>query len=308
MRGATRYSLLLADFTVVPTNAAWSFIAALGASYIVAGIALGVVGPLLQWVLHVDEFVNAIFYGPRNIGLSGIDIAATLSVATTLAAIAAITVARKSDGRWALVLYAAFVLFAATLAITRAIDFERITASHPGFYVLSVLDMPLGAAITFLPAAIVVILGLVMPVQRRVAATGSNNAVLECAGVYALAGVIATFALLSPQNRDLLFGPYLLTSLDAAPHALVVVAQAILAGLTYALRSRIGVTRTAVLVLFAVGVAAALPTDLTPIGLALFAGWSYVPLSLVIVPVLTVLVVVAISLARHGTSRHSRNV
>ena len=92
----------------------------------IISIALGVVGPLLQWVLHVDEFVNAIFYGPRTIGLSGIDMAATLSVATTLAAIAAITVARKSDGRWALVPYVALVLITATLAITRAIP------AHPG--------------------------------------------------------------------------------------------------------------------------------------------------------------------------------
>ena len=292
---------------MVPTSSPWSFVAAVGASYIVAGITLAVVGPLLEWVLRFDEFVNAIFYGPRSIGLSGIDTATTLSMATILGALVATFVARRSDGRAAVVLYAALVVSTAALAVTHAIAYQRDIALRPGFYVLSALDMPLGAMLTFLPAVFVVIVGLVAPVRPHAATTRTTNAVLECAGAYGLAGIVASLALLPSQSTYLLLTPYLLTTLDAGPHAAVVVSQAIVAAVTYALRSRVRFSPSTLLVLLATGVAAALPTDITPIGLTVFAGWTYVPLSLVLIPLTTLLLIVAASEAHRRTGLSRRH-
>jgi hypothetical protein len=255
-------------------------LAAVGAAYLITSLALAVLTPLLQWILNLDQLVNRLTFPPPP---TGVGLAATWSLALAAGAAVAAAVTRRNSSRIAFGLYAAFVAGAAAIRIAYAIRARNEAIG--GFTVVHVGNVPEATAAIFVPPAIALILG--WRLARASESGARDQAGLEAAGGYAL---VAIAALAAVGGLELLTPPYSVVSLPALGHAAVVVIQSLAAGSIYAVRAP-GPLRAATLVMFAcIGLAAALPTEVMPIALTLFLDWTYVPLSLVLVPLGTAVV------------------
>ena len=90
----------------------------------------------------------------------------------------------------------------------------------------------------------------------------------------------------------LTFAPYATVGMDATPHGAVLVAQSIVAGAVCAVRGG-RVTPRAVAAFALMGFAGVAYADVMPIYNTLFLDWTYVPVSLVAVPLASAVIGVA---------------
>jgi hypothetical protein len=262
------------------TGAGWAFLASVGAAYFVSSLAMTILGPLLQWIINLDQVLNHLTFPPPPVGIG---IAATWGLSVALGAFVGIGVARVASGTVAAALYASFI------AVTAGIEVARAIAQHEqainGFTVVSVGNVPVATALMFLPAGLALVAGWAASGRVR-PGPGRANGALECAGAYALVAVAGST--LSPY-ADLLTGPYSAVYLDSQRHGAIVLAQSLAAGAVYAMRAPRPLSYRALIVFGLIGLAGVLPTDVMPILFTLFLHWTYIPLSLIVVPLATAL-------------------
>jgi hypothetical protein len=275
---------------IARTGSGWAFLAAVGAAYLVSALALTILTPLLQWVINLDQVLNKVTFPPPPVGIG---MAATWGLSVAAGAFVGVAVARAAGGPVAAALYASVVVLTAAIVVARAIGAaQRMIDS---FTIISVGNVPWATALTFLPAGLALVAGWAAGGWLRRGA-GRANAALESAGAYSLVAVAgSTFG----PYPDLLTGPYSIVGLDAQRHGAIVLTQSLAAGALYAMRTRRPPSFGAVLVFALIGLAAVLPTDVMPILFTLFLDWTYVPLSLMFVPLATAVV----GLAAVGASR-----
>jgi hypothetical protein len=271
---------------IARTGAGFAFLAAVGAAYLVSAIALTVLTPLLQWVINLDQVLNHVTFPPPPIGIG---MAATWGLSVAVGALVGIAVARAAGGMRAAALYASFVVLTAVIVIARAVDAQAKMIGS--FTIISVGNVPSATALMFLPAGLALVAGWAAG-GRLPPAGGRANGALESAGAYSLVAVAGS--VLGPYP-DLLTGPYAIVGFDAQRHGAIVLAQALAAGATYAIRAPRPFSLGAAIVFALSGLAAVLPTDVMPILFTLFLDWTYVPLSLVLVPLVTAIVGLALA-------------
>jgi hypothetical protein len=252
----------------------------------VSSLALTVLTPLLQWVINLDQVLNRVTFPPPPVGIG---MAATWGLSLAAGGLVGVAVARVAGGRVAAALYVSFVVTTAAIVVARAFDAQRRTIDS--FTIISVGNVPSATALMFLPAGLALVVGWAAGGRLR-AAGGRANGALESAGAYSLVGVAGSA--LGPFP-DLLTGPYSIVGFDAQRHGAIVLAQALAAGATYAMRAPRPFSLGAAIMFALIGLAAVLPTDVMPILFTLFLDWTYVPLSLMLVPPVTAVVGLALA-------------
>ena len=267
---------------IARTSAFFGFLGATGAAFVVAGLVSGVLAPLLLWGLHFDELVNSFFYGPHTIGVSGIDSATTVALSLAAAAAAAVFVARRASGRAGVALYGVLVVATAVSSVLASVMYVR-SLTGECCVIITVENYPIGVALMFAPALLVITYALIRPAGG--ATPSGSNALLEAAGTYAIVGMVAAAAVFRDVRLPLLLSPYGLAGLDATPHAAVVFAETAAAAVIYAARARAPSLAGALAFATILGIAAVLLTELDPLVGVVFFQHSYIPQSLVLVPV-----------------------
>lgn len=259
------------------SRAGWAFVAAIGVTYLVTSFALALLTPLLQWVLQLDQLVNRLTFPPPP---AGIGHAATWGLSIAAGAGFGAGVARADGGRIAAGAYAAFLFANGAVVVWQAIEQQRDAIDS--FTIVAVGNVPEASALMFLPAGIAVLLGWIAGGRARRNSDGPN-AGLVAAGAYALVGM-AAWSLISGRYFEALTASYSIVQFDAPLHAGIVAAQSAVAGSVFAIRAQRAVRARDLGLFVLIGIAGVLPTDIMPILLTLFLDWSYVPLSLALVP------------------------
>jgi len=275
------------------TNPFWALAAALGATYLVVGLALAVRELALPRARELEMALTN-----RTIYVAGIPDSILLALGMGVGTAVGAFVAGRANGLRAVVLFGGLVAGAAMLFVADAIAREQRLRTSECCWVATVGDVPLAAAAMFVPALLGVVAGAVL--ARRGVTHPGRNAGVEAAGTYAIIGAIAVLALL-PSGWFLL-APYGTVALEPTAHALTVIAQSVVAATVYVLRGGIvGVRAVALVALMGlVGVAYA---DLLEIWYTLFLDHHYVPVSLIAVPVASAVLAAAILLVATLTRR-----
>lgn len=263
------------------TTTVWALIAAIGVSYLVTGLALGVRELALPLARELELTLTN-----RTVYLAGVPEAILFAVAIALGGTAAAFVARRAGGGRSVALYLAFVGLEAALLIADAIAREQRLRGADCCIVASVADMPLAMAAMMLPTAVGVPIGAAAA-RSRAAQPGANT-FLEAAGAYASAGAAATVIALGMPVSALVFAPYATVQLGSVPHALTVGLQVGAAAIVFALRGA-GTAPRVLTAFAAMGLAGVAHFDLLEIWFTLFLDHKYVPVSLVVVPVASAL-------------------
>ena len=218
----------------------------------------------------------------RTVYVASIPETVLLALALGVGAAVGALVARRAGGLRAVMALGLVFGSAAVLVVLDAIAREQRLRTSQCCVVVTVADIPLAAAAMFAPAFVGIALGAWLARVR--AARPGTNALLEAAGAYALVGAVAALAL-SPYAWSVL-APFATVALEPAPHALALVAQVTLAAIVYVVRAPEPRLRAAGL--FALmGFAGVAYADLLEIWFTLFLDHHYVPLSIVVVPVVS---------------------
>lgn len=241
----------------------------------------------------------------RTVYVASIPESVLLALALAAGGAVGALVARRAGGLFAVLALALLVGSATVLVVLDAIAREQRIRTSPCCVVMSVVDIPLAAAAMFAPAFVGIALGALL--ARARAARPGTNALLEAAGAYALVGAIVALAL-SPYAWFVL-APFATVALEPVPHALALIAQVTLAAIVYVVRAPAPTVRAAGL--FALmGFAGVAYADLLEIWFTLFLDHHYLPLSLVVVPVVSgalaaalIRVAQAVGAGRAGASR-----
>lgn len=252
----------------------WALAAAIGATYLVVGLALAVRELALPLARDVEMAVTN-----RTIYFAGIPDSVLLALSLGIGAAVGGFVARRAGGLAAVAALAGLFGGAALLGVVDAIGREQRLGTSQCCVVASVGDVPLAAAAMFVPALLGIGIGALLARDR--ATHPGTNALVEAAGTYAIVGGMATLAL-SPYAWFVL-APYGTVALEPVAHVLTLILQVVVAAMVYLLRAdTVGLRAAAV---FAVmGLAGVAYFDLLEIWFTLFLDHHYVPVSLVVVP------------------------
>lgn len=219
------------------------------------------------------------------------DRATPLWCALAVGAFAGSAVARAAGGPLGVVAFGAYLAAGAAITVGwEALYEEAIKGSN--FYFITVSAVQL--ALWQVPSAIAVVLGSVAG-ARLARGTQGTNAFLEAVGAYT---VVAAIALpLFGGIVDPRLAPYSVTFAPAAVHVPFVLGQAIAAGAVLALRWRGPMRPFALAGAFAaVGLVSVMPDDFTTLVGAVRFNWTeYWPQSLILVPLVTAAVVLAVA-------------
>lgn len=238
-------------------------------------------------VTSVAYSVSAPIYSFIDFG----DRATPLWSALALGASAGAAVARAAGGPVGAISFAAYLTVGAAITVGReALYEEAIKGSN--FYFITVSAVQL--ALWQVPSAIAVLLGSLVGTRIARGAHGTN-AFLEAAGAYSIVATIPLVlfgGLIDPR-----VAPYSVTFAPAAIHIPFVLGQAIAAGTVLALRWRGPMRPFAVAGAFAaVGLASVMPDDFTMLVDKFRFNWTeYWPQSLILVPLATAAVVLAVA-------------
>jgi hypothetical protein len=278
------------------THALWALLAAIGASYLITGLALVLRELALPKAREVELALTN-----RTIYLAGIPEAVLFAIAIAVSATTAAFVARRAGGAAAALLYVALMALAAVAVVVEAITREGRLRGSECCVVATVADMPLAAGAMFLPAAVGAAVGTM--VARRRSERPGTNALLEAAGAYGAVGGLAVFAFGAPASM-LVFAPYATLMLAALPHALALLSQIVIASAVYVVRR--GTFAPRMLGAFALmGLAGVAYFDVLEIWFTLFLDHRYVPVSLFVVPLASVALGAAAVLAWRSIARRS---
>ena len=262
------------DGRIWRADVVWALAAAIGATYLVVGLALAVRELALPLARDVEMAVTN-----RTIYFAGIPDSVLLALSLGLGAAVGGFVARRAGGLAAVAAWAGLFGSAALLGVVDAIGREQRLRTSQCCVVASVGDIPLAAAAMFAPALLGIGIGALL--ARARATHQETNALLEAAGTYAVVGGIATLAL-SPYAWFVL-APYGTVALAPVPHVLTLILQVVLAATVYLFRANsVGLRAAAVFALM--GLAGVAYFDLLEIWFTLFLDHHYVPVSLVLVP------------------------
>ena len=267
--------------------------AAVGASYFVTGATL----VLRELALpSARELELAITH--RTLYFGGLSEPILMTIALTCGTIAAGAAARRAGGRAAVALYASVIALTGVLLVAHAFEAERRVRAEPGFYVVTLYDMPLTAAATLVLPALGLALGALLARSRAV--DEGCNAILEASGAYAVVGAIGVVARL-PTYPQLLFAPFETVGLETMQHLAVVAAQIAIASLVFVVRGRPASVSRAAAALVAMGLAGVAYAEVAQLYGVVFYHHTYVPVSLVVVPLASA--VVGITLVLVGRSQ-----
>ena len=267
---------------IARTGVAWAVLSAYGIAYVATGIALAVLQLALRPLREIEMALTN-----RTIYVADIPESIVYAISFALGALGGAFVGRRAGGLAATALYFATLAIPAAMLVVSAFGREQQLRSEPCCTVLTVSDVPLGAAATFVLPAIAFAVGAV---TARVRATrGSTNALAESAGAYAFVGVLAAAAIFAFPVYAVAYAPYATVGMDAVPHAAVLFAQSTIAGAVCALRG--GAVHARTVAAFALmGLAGVAFADVLPIYNTLFLDWTYVPVSLIVVPLISAVI------------------
>jgi hypothetical protein len=247
-------------------------LAAIGAAFVAGSVAYSVTAP-------VYSFID---FGDR---------ATPLWSAMAIGAFAGAAVARAAGGLPGVLAFSAYLAAGAAITVGWEAFYEQAIQGS-SFYFISVSAVQL--ALWQVPSAIAVALGSLAGarITRR---TQGTNAFLESVGAYSVVAAIALAlfgGLVDPR-----LAPYSVTFAPAPIHVPFVLGQAIAAGAVLALRWRRPTHRFALAAGFAaVGLMTVVPDDFTTLVGAIRFNWSeYWPQSLILVPLFTAIVVLAVA-------------
>ena len=270
---------------IARTGVAWAVLGAYGIAYLATGIALAILQLALRPLGEIEMALTN-----RTIYVAGIPESIVYAISFGLGALGGAFLARRAGGVAAAALYLGTLAIPAAMLVVTAFEREQRLRSEPCCTVLTVSDVPLGAAATFVLPAVAFAVGAFM--ARRRSARDSTNALLEAAGAYAFVAALAAAVILAFPVYALTFAPYATVGMDATPHGAVLVAQSIVAGAVCAVRGG-RVTPRAVAAFALMGFAGVAYADVMPIYNTLFLDWTYVPVSLVAVPLASAVIGVA---------------
>jgi hypothetical protein len=286
--------------SVKRSSAVWALITALGASYLVVGLALAVRQVALPLARDLElTLTNRMLY------LGGLAEPILLSLTFATGAATGAFVARRVGGVAIVTVYAVSVIVAGASFVYSASLREQQLRGSECCVIVMVGDLPVAAAAVCIPPLIGLIIGAAIA-RRRVERAGPN-AFLEAAGSYAIVGALASLALGPPVPMlvmapyALAFAPYATVGLDAPLHAFVVALQVLVSAAVYVHRG--GTSDVRGLGSFALmGLAGVAYADLLEIWFTLTLDHHYVPVSLVVVPLASVGLAVVLVLALRSIS------
>ena len=203
--------MVLRQNFVALTRPRWALLAALGAAFVASSITYSLSAPIYSFIDFGDRVTP-------------------LWTAMAIGAFAGAAVARAAGGPLGVLAFAAYLAAGATITIGGAMLYERAIQGS-NFYFIAVSAGQL--ALWQLPSAIALVAGS-RAGPRFARMEHGTNAFLEAAGAYSLAPLLLVFVggpmdpRLAPYN---VFGP-------APIHVALVAAQAIVAGVVFAWRSR----------------------------------------------------------------------
>jgi len=296
--------------SVKRANAAWPLIAALGASYLVVGLALAVREVALPLARELElTLTNRMLY------FGGLAEPILLSLALTVGAATGAFVARRAGGMATVAFYVVPVLVAGASFVYSASLREQQLRGSECCVIVTVGDLPVAAAAVCIPILIGLFIGAA--IARRRSERAGFNTFLEAAGSYAIVGALPSLALGPPLPMlvmapyALAFAPYATVGLDAPLHALVLALQVVASAAVYVHRG--GTSDVRGLGTFALmGLAGVAYADLLEIWFTLTLDHHYVPVSLVVVPVASVGLAAVLVLALRSISflrtRAPRNI
>ena len=211
--------------------------------------------------------------------------------ALALGAFAGAAVAQAAGGPACVVAFAAYLGAGATITVGREALYEEAVKGS-NFYFIDVSALQL--ALWQLPSAVAVVAGSFFAARLARHAVGTN-AFLEAAGAYSL--VPSLLFAIAPGPIDPRLAPYAITLAPALVHIPFVAAQAITAGAILGLRWRGPMRPFAVAgASAAVGLVSVMPDDFTLLVDKFRFNWTeYWPQSLILVPLATAAVVLAVA-------------
>lgn len=260
----------------------WAFLAAAGAAFLVTGLAL-VLRELAIWPARELELTIT----NRTLYLGGLADPILMTLALSCGAIAAGSIARRAGGVGAVALCAALIALTGVRLLAQALENERLVRSAPGFYMVTLYDMPLTAVATLVPPALGLLIGALL--ARRRAADARSNAVLEATGAYAVVGALGLMVAL-PRYPHLLMAPYETIGLAGLPHVAAAAAQIVVAAIVLGRRARTTNIARAAAAFVAMGLAGVSSAEVAELYGVVFFAHTYVPVSLVLVPLASALV------------------
>ena len=268
------------------TNSVWALIAALGASYLVVGLALALRELALPFARELESALTN-----RMLYFGGLAEPILLSLTFAVGAATGTFVARRAGGVATVAVYVVPVILAGISFVYVASLREQQLRGSDCCVIITVGDLPVAAAATCIPTMIGLIIGAA--VARSRAEHAGSNTFLEAAGSYAIIGALAALALDPPLPMlvmapyALAFAPYATVGLDALPHASVLALQVIVSASVYV--GRQGAVDARGLGVFALmGLAGVAYFDLLEIWFTLTWDHRYIPVSLAVVPVVSV--------------------
>ena len=268
------------------TNAIWALIAALGASYLVIGLALAVREVALPFARELEvTLTNRMLY------FGGLAEPILLALALAVGAAMGTFVARRAGGIPTVAVYVVPVVVAGISFVYAASLREQQLRGSDCCVIITVGDLPVAAAATCIPTMFGLVIGA--GVARSRATHVGSNTFLEAAGSYAIVGALAVLAVGPPLPMlvvtpyALAMAPYATVGLDPLPHASVLALQVIVSAVVYVLRR--GAFDARGLGAFALmGLAGVAYFDLLEIWFTLTWDHRYVPISLAVVPLVSV--------------------
>lgn len=253
----------------------WATLAAIGASFLVGGAVLAALSPFR--FAPVMRFLPAATWYDSFIVLLALSTAAGAAVGSA--------VAFSRGGRPAVVLFFGALLAVAAAGIAPVLELRSrwSAAARP----VPLLDLADPVVLSHLPALAAAMLGVAVAMRFIGRRRGSVGA-LEAAGAYWLAATAIMLPTLGLEPRVL---PYSQSTLPMPWHAFAVSAAALVVGVVLSLRDR-PLIRTAAIAA-GIGLAGAAPVEI--MALTSMPG-RYLPVSLLLVPLLSGAIAVGVRL------------
>jgi hypothetical protein len=258
--------------TVASTRPAWTVLAAIGAAFVAGSVAYS---------------VTALVYSFIDFG----DRATPLWSAMAIGAFAGAAIARAAGGLLGVLAFAAYLAAGAAITVGWEAFYEQAIQGS-SFYFISVSAVQL--ALWQVPSVIAIVLGSLAGTRIARGRQGTN-AFLEAVGAYSFVATIVITFVRGPIDPRLAL--YSVTFAPAAIHIPFVLGQAIAAATILALRWRGPMRPFAVAgASAAVGLVSVMPDDFTMLVNKFRFNWTeYWPQSLILVPLATAAVVLAVT-------------